>query len=346
MYDFLHPEFPEVCYFDNSGKAGRTRTEFSKKRFDWSTSAAQGKRQDYVPTPFAEATYLINFAVLKGHSAGITLCAKNLYGALLRCPDGYLRDEGREDYYDLHATLPDPRLPGVPGLGKYRALVDLMGHSELGGKTLLCLVDGLFAGYYWDSHPVKWKMPPFGDGAQGDWPSSLFASQDPVAIDSVGHDFLLREWPKVVTTGGGATGALQGGAEDYLHEAAEAAAPPSGTFYDPDRSGRRLASLGVHEHWNDATRKQYSRNLGLNAGIELVTLKTSRPPVRLDVRPTPFGVILAWPSAFDAYRLEAASSLVPPVTWQPIAATPARAQGLSTVTEPLTASNRFYRLAR
>ena len=32
----------------------------------------------------------------------------------------------------------------------------------------------------------------------------------------------------------------------------------------------RLASLGVHEHWNNAVEKQYSRNLGIGDGIELV----------------------------------------------------------------------------
>ena len=36
-------------------------------------------------------------------------------------------------------------------------------------------------------------------------------------------------------------------------------------------SGIHLKSLGTHEHWNNAIDKQYSRNLGLNTGIELVT---------------------------------------------------------------------------
>ena len=45
--------------------------------------------------------------------------------------------------------------------------------------------------------------------------------------------------------------------------------PPSGTVYNPDGSGA-LASLGVHEHWNDATARKYSRNLGRKEGIELI----------------------------------------------------------------------------
>ena len=39
--------------------------------------------------------------------------------------------------------------------------------------------------------------------------------------------------------------------------------------YDPDNSGDYINSLGVHEHWNNATDKQYTRNLGTGNGIEL-----------------------------------------------------------------------------
>jgi hypothetical protein len=36
---------------------------------------------------------------------------------------------------------------------------------------------------------------------------------------------------------------------------------------------KRLASLGVHEHWNNPTEKKYSRNLGSGNGIELVAVE-------------------------------------------------------------------------
>jgi hypothetical protein len=49
--------------------------------------------------------------------------------------------------------------------------------------------------------------------------------------------------------------------------------PPSGTVYDPARTGKPLASLGVHEHWNNATDRKYTRNLGKGNGIELVQVK-------------------------------------------------------------------------
>jgi len=38
-----------------------------------------------------------------------------------------------------------------------------------------------------------------------------------------------------------------------------------------DGDGNKLASLGVHEHWNNATDRQYTRNLGTGNGIELAT---------------------------------------------------------------------------
>ena len=47
------------------------------------------------------------------------------------------------------------------------------------------------------------------------------------------------------------------------------------TTYDPDGDGNALTSQGVHEHWNNATDKQYTRNLGTGNGIELVTDATA-----------------------------------------------------------------------
>lgn len=258
-YDMVQSEFPDVCYMANLGGLGRTQVEFSDIEFYWSTRAAYNKRQDYLPRSFAEADYLINFSILKSHgTAGVTVCAKNHYGSLLRTPVGSLWNK-TYDYYNMHDSL----AKNTPGMGHYRCLVDLMGHSELGGKTVLHIVDGLFGGYDWFSEPRKWKMSPFND----DWPSSIFVSGDPVAIDSVCYDFLWTEWsdwPRI------------SGADDYLHEAALADDPPSGTSYDPDSDGLGLASLGVHEHWNNSLHKQYSRNRGSGNGIELTS------PVRFD----------------------------------------------------------------
>jgi hypothetical protein len=93
----------------------------------------------------------------------------------------------------------------------------------------------------------------------------LFASLDPVAIDSVALDFLTSEYGDSLGNGSATR------ADNYLHEAAQADNPPSGTVYQTN--GVRISSLGVHEHWNNAVDKKYSRNLGLNRGIELVSVQ-------------------------------------------------------------------------
>lgn len=255
-WDYCHDEFPNVHYLACSGAWNRRGAVSSQGQSCeapayWSIPDSNGKIGDYLPVSYAEADYLINFACFKGHSSGITLCAKNHYGSFIRLPS----DAG---YYNLHFSLPNAGWS--PGMAHYRAHVDIMGHSGLGGRTLLFLIDGLYGGYKWRGRPYKWNMRPFCS----DWPSSLFASLDPVAIDSVAYDFLLEEWPNIVAEAG-----LQGGAEDYLHEAALADNPPSGTFYDPDRNGTALTSLGVHEHWNNPVDKLYSRDLGIGDGIEL-----------------------------------------------------------------------------
>lgn len=256
-YDILHDEFPHVRYLDYEGKFGRTVVQRSSIPLYWSNHPSD-VLQDYVPLSFAEADYIINMSNFKSHSmAGITFCAKNHYGSLVRWP-------AQPGYYSLHEDL----AVNQPGMGHYRNLVDLMGHAHIGGKTLLYLIDGLYAGFVLDHYPRKSNLTPFN----GDWSSSLFVSQDPVAIDSVAFDFLWAEpgWEEETHMSGG---------EDYLHEAALAHDPPSETFYDPDHGGdvTRLASLGVHEHWNNPTDKQYSRNLLTGEGIELLSLGPSAP---------------------------------------------------------------------
>jgi len=248
-YDILHRSFPDVQYLDCQGGSGRTRMGLSSEALYWSQHPKDCK-QDYVPRTFAEADYLINLANLKAHpGSGVTLCAKNHYGSLIRLPY-------EKGYYEMHKSA------FSKGKAEYRTLVDLMGHAHMGAKTLLYLIDGLYGGLHFaEEVPRRFQSAPFNN----DWSSSLFASQDPVAIDSVGVDFLQAEIKKV---------ARMSGTDDYLHEAALADDPPSGTFYDPDHQGdvQRLASLGVHEHWNNAQDKQYSRNLGRDQGIELVAL--------------------------------------------------------------------------
>jgi len=96
---------------------------------------------------------------------------------------------------------------------------------------------------------------------------------DGVAIDSVAFDFLSQQWPEHALG--------NEGVQDYLHELALAASPPSGAVYDPENDGIVMTSQGVHEHWNDAAAKQYTRNLGSGSGIELLYL--NGPSVVTDV---------------------------------------------------------------
>ena len=84
-----------------------------------------------------------------------------------------------------------------------------------------------------------------------------------MAIDSVGLD-ILRNEPGAAR--------VSGNADNYMHEAALANNPPSGTRYDPEGDGTVLESLGVHEHWNNSVDRKYSQNLGTGNGIELVIM--------------------------------------------------------------------------
>ena len=206
--------------------------------------AKEGVPVAYLSEQVNAAKYLINMALLRPHGmAGITLIGKNHFGSV------YFPDNGGWTPSPLHSNV----LRTLP-MGSYNALVDLMGHRQLGGKTMLYMLDGLYTAEQNEGNVFKWAS--FNDH----WASSLMASQDPVAIDSVGLDALRNE-PRATQ--------VRGTADNYLHEAAQANKPPSGTVYNPDKTGV-LASLGVHEHWNNSTDKKYSRNLGRKQGIELI----------------------------------------------------------------------------
>jgi hypothetical protein len=147
----------------------------------------------------------------------------------------------------------------------YRVQVDLMTHSLLSGKNLLYIMDALWATSYELDIPRKWKMAPFNNT----YMSSVFVSLDPVAIESVGYDFLRSEYTDANTQD---VSVQMPAVDDYLHQAADSSNWPAGIVYDPDNSGKPIPSLGVHEHWNNSIMKQYSRNLGRPDGIELVSI--------------------------------------------------------------------------
>jgi uncharacterized protein (DUF362 family) len=198
----------------------------------------------YLPRQVTDATYVINMALLRPHGmAGVTLTGKNHFGSV------HFPNDGGWTPRPLHGAV-----TRTQPMGSYNALVDLFGHRHLGGKTMLYILDGLYTAEHNEGSVFKWAS------FDNHWASSMLMSQDPVAIDSVALD-ILRNEPRAVE--------VRGNADNYLHEAAQAAKPPSGTVYNPDGSGA-LASLGAHEHWNNATDRKYSRNLGRKEGIELI----------------------------------------------------------------------------
>ncbi len=214
---------------------------------------------NYLPTCVTEATYIINLANLKGHNYGITLCGKNHFGSFingnaLRPPEGA----------NLHQWLTKNEM------GIYSPLTDLMANADLGGKTVLYMLDAIICapseGASITEKNAKWQQSPFN----GNYTSSIFVSQDPVAIDSVGADFLINE--PAITENNYAAQNIN--SENYLHEAGLVANTPSNTIYT-DNQGNHVSNLGVHEHWNNSSEKLYSRNLGKNEGIELIKINYS-----------------------------------------------------------------------
>jgi len=262
-YDIWHAEFPGVVYTDKfTNKYGRTLIHpTSKDLIFYSDKSQSDKLYDIMEN----ADYLINTALFKPHvSAGISLTAKNHFGSQARETAGHL-------HYSLISRSGGVATNG--GYHKYRVLVDLMGSKYLGQNTVLYLVDGLFGGGGTEtSPPVKYFMAPFNN----DYCNSIFVSQDQVALESVCFDFLRTEWNGInkhdPINNKPENGPNMNGVDDYLHQAADAANWPAGIVYDPDNSGRPLPSLGTHEHWNNAEKKQYSRNLGFDKGIELVSI--------------------------------------------------------------------------
>ncbi len=246
--------FPGVHFVDSSGRDGR-----EKYAVDPTKPLHLGDKGEplYFPTCVTQATYLINVAGLKGHTlAGMTVCAKNHLGSIFRA-------DGSSAASEMHRFITVRPGRGVPqAMGAYNGLVDLNGHEQIGGKTLLYVVDALYATHHNEYRldaSCQWQGAPF----HGRWTSSLLASQDGVAIDSVALDFLRSEPTlKDIVTGDAV--------DNYLHAMAQ---PPPKIGYDPEKDGKPIPSLGVHEHWNNAAEKKYSRNLGAGAGIELISLK-------------------------------------------------------------------------
>jgi hypothetical protein len=271
-YNKCHGTFANVKYW------GRGTSVV--KSANYVLFSSDGTVSDWLPQAYLDAAYMINIPVFKKHHrAGISLTSKNHFGSIAPFNNGAW-------HWHYSLPFPDPTLGAEgwqhpnPDYGVYRCFVDYMGHKDLGGKTILFLIDGLWGSINWGHPPIKWRMTPFNN----DWPSSLFLSQDPVAIESVGFDFLYYEFDENHPTEGtlNPTDDTHGpfphfsGTEDFLIQAADSLNWAAGIIYDPEKDGIPLPrSLGAHERWNNAVDKQYTRNLGGNTGIELVSNYTA-----------------------------------------------------------------------
>ena len=279
VYTKCKSAYPGVHYMGWAQLNGREQYVRDTTFIHWAehlTMEINGGHTAYLPTVVTRASYIINLGNFKAHRyMGLTLCSKNHFGTLTVDGSDGKPAQGAPHAAGLHCytAVHDITIPGSPEwtflgrpMGTYNTLVDLMGHRDLGGKTLLFLIDALYA-VEGEGNAVslasRWKSSPFN----GRWSSSLFLSQDNIAIESVGLDFIRTE--QAVNT---AYTYTYGAVDNYLHEGAQANNPPSGTFYHPNGDSIRLQSLGVHEHWNNAVQKKYSRNLGTGNGIELVQL--------------------------------------------------------------------------
>jgi hypothetical protein len=302
-YDLWHGEFPNIHYLDHDRDyGGREIAEQGTDSVIYYSDRGEILRADawsYPPTGdpiyddnfytiFEDCDYLINVPTLKGHKrAGVTMFAKNHFGSHIR-----------NDASHLHMGLvnPDENVSnGIErsGYGEYRVLVDLMGYSLLRKKNLIFLMDALWSAGYELDVPTKWQIAPFNN----DWSSSIFVSLDNVAIESVGFDFLRTEYTS--ENHPGLTYVQMEGVDDYLEQAASSTCWPEDITYDPEDDDTPIPSLGVHEHWNNGTDRQYSRNLGEDYGIELVSIppyqggiaediETLAKPTLLQNSPNPF----------------------------------------------------------
>lgn len=254
IYDPVHRLFPNVKWMSATGSPGVDSAQWVQEAITYTDPGVT--LGTVLPKAVVEADYLINVALLKGHEiSGVTLCAKNHFGSI-PFPSR------------MHGTHTVSQMSGKEG--DYSAYVDLMGCPNLGKKTILYLVDGLYGMQTNVGAPRperdRWKM--FGD----QWSASYFMSLDPVAIECVCMDFLFAAFGKEL----GFSGAPQfkkgssRNCDNYLKEAAKGWNAQTGD-YRPN--GVKTGSLGVFEHWNNATDKQYSRNLGKKEGIELYEVK-------------------------------------------------------------------------
>ena len=267
-YDKWSAEFPNIHYITKYNSANRYKiTPSTKGQIVYSDKGTVlDEKSDAYYNCHIDAAYILNIPALKGHRwGGVTFFAKNHFGSHTRGSSSHLHPGRHRIDYDQ---------PLREEYKQYRVMVDLMGHEQLGGKTLIYFGDFLWGTSYEHDPPMRFRSAPFNN----DWSSSILLSLDPVAIESVALDIYQSEIKvEDLTTNPPRYAYVRFGAiDDYLHQAASKDWWPAGITYDPEGDGTPIGSLGVHEHWNNDTNKQYSRNLGTGEGIELKMIEQSK----------------------------------------------------------------------
>jgi uncharacterized repeat protein (TIGR03803 family) len=73
---------------------------------------------------------------------------------------------------------------------------------------------------------------------------------------------------------------------------------------------------------------------------------TLPPPPQLTITRSGTNVIVTWPANFNGFTLEFATNLVPPAVWNTNLPVPVAVNGQFTVTNPISGSQKFYRLTQ
>lgn len=242
-----------------------------------------------------DATYIVNLALLKLHSypynymedgdngqTAITMSAKNHAGSI-------------RGTFEMHSYFNSTQIKQRGLEHGYNPLVDLEASPNLGQKTILYLLDALYCGRKWRSYPLHFPGAPFYNRTEPyenpDWPASLLASFDPVAIQSVGLDIMYAQSlnntepgyydvPRIL---------LRDMADDILKEMATPSSTPSGTVYK--QQGKPILSLGVFEHWDSPYTMRYSRNLDSKNGKGIEFIYIPMGSAEPQPRPTLAGLL-------------------------------------------------------
>lgn len=284
ILNIIWGEYPGVTFVqDDPGVRGyqpvnpRTGDYSLLQKPDWvdaiTYSFGEFNGAKLIPRQVYDADYIVNLAMLKLHSypynymengdegqTAVTMTAKNHAGSV-RAP------------WEMHHFL-NTQQDGKPHA--YSPLVDLNASPNLGAKTILYMLDGLYCGRKHASYPIHFPNAPFynkvDDYENPEWPACFLASFDEVALESVGLDLLYAQSinntepdfynvPRIL---------VRNNASDYLLEMADPQNAPSGVKYM--QGGKPVESLGVFEHWDSPETMRYSRNLDPQngKGIEFI----------------------------------------------------------------------------